>query len=54
MFDIGYAGAVARNFATLVPGNMPEVPGPGTLQTRQPYPNFGFLLELRSRGSNEL
>ena len=43
VFDIGYAGAIARNFPTLVPGNMPEVPGPGTLQTRQPYPNFGFF-----------
>lgn len=43
LFDVGYAGAASRKFPTLVPGNMPVTPGPGTLQTRQPYPNFGFF-----------
>jgi hypothetical protein len=43
LLDIGYAGSDARKFPTLVPGNMPQTPGPGTLQTRQPYPNFGFF-----------
>lgn len=43
LFDIGYDGAISPHFPTLVPGNTPLTPGPGTLQTRQLYPNFGFF-----------
>jgi len=38
--EIGYMGQNGKAFPALVPGNQP-VPGPGTVQTRRPYPNVG-------------
>ncbi len=38
--EIGYSGQNGRSFPMLVPGNQPT-PGPGTIQTRRPYPDVG-------------
>ncbi len=38
--EIGYSGQRALGFPTLAPMNYP-LPGPGTIQTRRPYPNVG-------------
>ncbi len=38
--EIGYTGQNGKAFPALLPGNQP-LPGPGTIQTRRPYPNIG-------------
>jgi hypothetical protein len=38
--EVGYLGQNGKAFPALVPGNQP-LPGPGTVQTRRPYPNVG-------------
>jgi hypothetical protein len=50
--EIGYTGQRAIAFSTLANTNAP-LPGPGTIQTRRPYPNVGaFLAYLPINDSN--
>jgi len=49
VFEIGYSGSLHRNLQGLVDPNAP-LPGPGTTQSRVPFPEFGVIQTVHSEG----
>ncbi|HXJ41287.1 MAG TPA: hypothetical protein VNH18_18540, partial [Bryobacteraceae bacterium] len=50
VFEVGYLGSVSRHLESYR-GVSAAVPGPGTVASRSPYPNFGLLV-LVDDGAN--
>jgi len=50
--EISYAGSKGTHLQSLTDQNQVLVPGPGDVQSRRPYPNFGPFSSIQNRGSS--
>jgi hypothetical protein len=51
-FELAYAGSKGTHLQSLVDRNQDMVPGPGDVQSRRPYPNFGPFASIENRGNS--
>jgi hypothetical protein len=51
-FELAYAGSKGTHLQSLVDRNQDQVPGPGDVQSRRPYPNFGPFAAIENRGNS--
>ena len=49
-FEAGYVGSISRHLESYR-GVSAAVPGPGTVASRSPYPNFGLLVLVENGGN---
>ncbi len=49
-FEAGYCGSISRHLESYR-GVSAAVPGPGTVASRSPYPNFGLLVLVENGGN---
>jgi len=52
VLELSYAGSKATHLQSLVDRNQDMVPGPGDVQSRRPYPNFGPFAAIENRGNS--
>jgi len=51
LVQLGYVGNMGTKLGNIYPINIPT-PGPGPLQPRRPYPNFGYMEENENTGTS--
>jgi hypothetical protein len=52
VLELSYAGSKATHLQSLVDRNQDMAPGPGDVQSRRPYPNFGPFAAIENRGNS--
>jgi hypothetical protein len=52
VFELSYAGSKGTHLQSLVDRNQDMVPGPGDVQARRPYPDFGPFAAIENRGNS--
>jgi hypothetical protein len=50
--EVSYAGSKGTHLQSLADRNQVETPGPGAVQPRRPYPNFGPFTSIENRGNS--
>ena len=53
VLELSYAGSKGTHLQSLVDRNQDMVPGPGDVQSRRPYPNFGPFAAIENRGNSD-
>src|SRR6185312_941509 len=51
--ELSYAGSKGTHLRDVMNYNQVVVPGPGDIQSRRPYPNFGTFLSITNRGNSD-
>lgn len=51
-FELSYAGSKGTHLQSLLDPNQVKVPGPGDIQSRRPYPEFGPFTAIEDRGNS--
>jgi hypothetical protein len=52
LFEIAYVGSKSTHLQTLLDPNQALVPGPGDVQSRLPYPQYGPFTDIVNRGNS--
>jgi hypothetical protein len=52
VLDVGYIGNKASHLAQRFPTNNPIAPGPGSIQSRRPFPRYGGVSQVQSDINN--
>jgi hypothetical protein len=52
LLEIAYVGSKATHLGSILDLNQDPVPGPGDIQSRRPYPQFGGFSTLVNRGNS--
>jgi len=50
--ELAYAGSKGTHLQVLTDQNQVRVPGPGDIQPRRPYPNYGPFAAIQNRGNS--
>ena len=50
--EVAYAGSKGTHLQVLTDQNQVMVPGPGDIQSRRPYPNYGPFSSIQNRGNS--
>jgi Carboxypeptidase regulatory-like domain len=53
VLELSYAGSKGTHLQSLVDRNQDMTPGPGDVQSRRPYPNFGPFAAIENRGNSD-
>ncbi len=51
--ELSYAGSKGTHLQSLIDRNQDETPGPGDVQSRRPYPDFGPFASITNRGNSK-
>jgi Carboxypeptidase regulatory-like domain len=51
--EISYAGSKGTHLQSLLDYNQDKTPGPGSVQARRPYPNYGPFAAISNRGNSK-
>ena len=52
LFEVAYVGSKATHLQTLLDPNQVVTPGPGDVQSRRPYPQYGPFTDIVNRGNS--
>jgi hypothetical protein len=52
LFEVAYVGSKSTHLQTLLDPNQVMVPGPGDIQSRRPYPQYGPFTDIVDRGNS--
>ena len=52
LFEVAYVGSKSTHLQTLLDPNQVMVPGPGDIQSRWPYPQYGPFTDIVDRGNS--
>ncbi|MFL6353399.1 MAG: TonB-dependent receptor domain-containing protein [Bryobacteraceae bacterium] len=52
LFEVAYVGAKGTHLQVLVDHNQDPIPGPGDVQSRRPYPQYGPFTSIENHGNS--